>query len=308
MGALHGLSSGLTHLLEPEHLIGRAPAVAQRLGKRYVSAQHALIRWTGERWELKDLGSRNGTFLDGVRIDPGAPYLLRVGSKIAFGKVLEEQWELVDEAAPSVMAVPVDVDDGTPVLLDRDLLALPSNEDPQVTIYRDHEGVWVLERPDEAITPISNRQTFTVAGRGWRFCCAENFYLTSIATSEPDREVRHLELSFAVSRDEEHVQLHASCGGRSINLGARTFNYLLLTLARRRLEDAAQGLPESECGWIYLDDLAHDPTMAPPQLNIDVHRIRRQFATTNVLDAANIVERRPRTRQLRIGTGHIAIV
>jgi hypothetical protein len=48
--------------------------------------------------------------------------------------------------------------------------------------------------------------------------------------------------------------------------------------------------------------------MAPPQLNIDVHRIRKQFAEVGVLDAANIVERRPRTRQLRIGTGRLSII
>jgi hypothetical protein len=47
--------------------------------------------------------------------------------------------------------------------------------------------------------------------------------------------------------------------------------------------------------------------MAPPQLNIEVFRIRRQFAAAGVVDAANIVERRPRTRQLRIGTGRVSI-
>jgi pSer/pThr/pTyr-binding forkhead associated (FHA) protein len=306
MGYLRGVSSSHRHILEPEHLIGRAPSVALRIDHRYISGQHALIRWNGNRWEVKDLGSRNGTFLNGVRLNPGADYPLRTGSKIAFGKVLEQLWELTDDTPPSVMAVPVD--EGIPVLIERDLLALPSNDDPQVTIYRNQEGLWVLEQPDESITPVVNRQTFEVAGRKWRFCCAESLCLTALASSPQDREVRHLQLSFAVSRDEEHVQLHVTCGGSTANLGARAFNYLLLTLARRRVADAAQGMPEGECGWIYQEDLAHDPSMAPPQLNIDVHRIRRQFAATGVLDAANIVQRRPRTRQLRIGTGYIVIV
>jgi hypothetical protein len=306
MASIRDISTGRTQLLEPEHLIGRAPTSALRLNHRYISAQHALLRWTGDRWELKDLGSRNGTFLDGNRLRPGEEYPIRTGSKIAFGKLLEEQWELVDESSPRVMAVPVD--GGDPVLLDGDLLALPSIDDPRVTIYRNGEGVWVLEQPDESITPITNLQVFEVAGRSWRFCCTENICTTSLAVAVADLEVRHLQLSFSVSRDEEFVQLHMSCGGTTFDVGARTHNYLLLTLARRRLADAAEGLPDTTCGWIYQEDLAHDPTMAPPQLNIDVFRIRRQFAGLGVIDAANVVERRPRTRQLRIGTGLISIV
>jgi hypothetical protein len=48
--------------------------------------------------------------------------------------------------------------------------------------------------------------------------------------------------------------------------------------------------------------------MAPPQLNIDVFRIRRHFAAAGIAGAAGIVERRPRTQQLRIGTPHLEIV
>src|SRR5580658_576262 len=133
MGSIRNLLSGKTQLLEPDYLIGRAPTSALRPSHRYVSAQHAAIRWNGSEWELRDLGSRNGTFLDGLRLKPGKEYPIRAGAKIAFGKLLEEQWELMDASGPDVMAVPVD--GGDPVLLDGDLLALPSNDDPRVTIY-----------------------------------------------------------------------------------------------------------------------------------------------------------------------------
>jgi pSer/pThr/pTyr-binding forkhead associated (FHA) protein len=305
MGTIRNLSSAKTQLLEPEHLIGRTPTSALGLPHRYISAQHAAIRWNGNRWELRDLGSRNGTFLDGTRLKSGEECPLHVGSKMAFGKLVAEQWELVDESAPQVMAVPVD--GGDPALLDGDLLALPSNDDPRVTIYRNPEGAWVLEQPDESIAPITNLQTFEVDGRTWRFCCTESVRTTSLAVAPAELEVRHLQLSFSVSRDEEHVQLHMTCGGSSFDMGARSHNYLLLTLARRRLEDADEGVAETTCGWLYQEDLAHDASMAPPQLNIDVFRIRKQFAALGVVDAANVIERRPRTRQLRIGTGHISI-
>jgi hypothetical protein len=305
MGSLRDVSSGKTRPLEPEHLIGRAPTCALCLSQRYVSAQHAAIRWNGSGWELRDLGSRNGTFLDGSRLKPAEVYSVHLGAKMAFGKFAAEQWELVDESAPRIMATPID--GGDPVLLDGELLALPSNDDPRLTIYRNAEGTWVLEQPDESISPITNLQIFEVDGRPWRFCCTENIRTTSLAVAPAELEVRHLQLSFSVSRDEEHVQLHMTCGGCFLDMAARSHNYLLLTLARRRLEDTAGGLADTASGWIYQEDLAHDPTMAPPQLNIDVFRIRRQFAAAGVIDAANIIERRPRTRQLRIGTGLLLI-
>lgn len=305
MGSLCEATTGRTVLLEPEHQIGRAPTCALRLDKRYVSAQHAALRWSGNRWELRDHGSRNGTFLDGKRLQPGDEHVVHAGAKLAFGKPDEELWELTDEAAPTVMAVPVD--GGAPVLIDGDMLALPSSDDPCATIYRAADGSWVLEQPDDSTIVITNVQTFDIAGRLWRFCCSEGIRTTSVAVASSDLEVRHLQLSFAVSRDEEHVQLHATCLGKTFDLGSRTHNYLLLTLARRRLADVAEGLPETTCGWVYIEDLIHDPSMLPPQLNIDVFRIRKQFASLVVADAANIIERRPRTRQLRIGTGHITV-
>ena len=305
MATIREICSSQTRLLEPEHLVGRALPCALRINQRYVSARHAILRWTGDRWELKDLGSRNGTFLDGRKIQSGEDLVVQKGARIGFGKI-EQEWELIDTSAPSVMAVPVE--GGEPVLLDGDLLALPSNEEPLVTIYPSPEGGWLLEQPDESTTPITNLQTFEIAGQSWRFCCPERILKTSISNDPLELEVRHLVLTFSVSRDEEHVALHASCGSRLFDLGARSHNYTLLTLARRRLEDAAEGLPETSCGWTYQEDISNHPNMTPAELNIDVCRLRKQFASLGVSDAAGIIERRPRTRQLRIGTGRISIV
>src|SRR5579883_489814 len=305
MGSIRQISVNRTTLLQPEHMVGRAAVCALRLADRYVSAQHAVVRWSGARWELKDLGSRNGTFLDGGRLKPGDAYPLRRGSKLAFGKLDEQDWEVADVTPPPPMAVPIDGSDA--IVIEGDLLALPSSDDPRVTIYRGVDGAWVLELPDESITALHNLQTFEVGGQVWRFCCAEDLRTTSLAATSSQLEVARLHLLFSVSRDEEHVHLRVTCHGREFDLGARSHNYLLLTLARRRLADAAEGLPESTCGWIYQDELAHDPSMTGPQLNIDVFRIRRQFANIGVTDAANIIQRRPRTRQLRVGTGLLSI-
>ena len=310
MGAIRDTASGRTRALEPQHIVGRTtpPACSQTLDQPYVSAVHAVLRWTGLGWELKDLNSRNGTYLDGRRIDPTGALELRCGSRIGFGKP-DEVWELVDAGAPEIMAVPLD--GGEPARMAGEMIPLPSSDDPQATIFRTADGGWALESSDELVIPLRSASIFEAAGRLWRFCCAD----MSPSTMAPADarlhlaalHVAHVHVFFDVSTDEEHVSLRVVAGGETVDMGSRAPNYLLLTLARRRLADAAQRVPDTACGWIDVEDLARDPTMAPPRLNIDVFRIRQMFEGIGLLDAANIIERRLRARQIRIGTGLISI-
>jgi hypothetical protein len=115
-----------------------------------------------------------------------------------------------------------------------------------------------------------------------------------------------LALSFLVSKDEEYVRLYAIRGRLAFDLGERAHNYLLLTLARRRLADEVSGVPASQGGWLDLSELAHDPSMAGSRLNLDVFRIRQQFAARG-LAHHGIVERRATTRQIRVSINRITI-
>jgi hypothetical protein len=307
MATVCNLTTGETRTVEPEHLFGRAPHARARLTSIYASAQHASLRWTGSHWVVRDLGSRNGTYLDGDRLIGGEERSVRKGAKLAFGKPSAEAWQLTDDGPPCLMAVPVD--GGDAILPVGDLLAVPSSEEPEVTIYRGTPTGWMLEDIEDATTPITNGQTFIAGGRTWRFCCPDEVCATSLATGTQDNlEVRHLQLTFSVSSDEEHVSLWVTCGGRAIDVGARSHNYLLLTLARHRINDAANGLPESSCGWVYTDELSGGIDFTAQRLNLDVYRLRRQFGELGIADAAGLIERRPRTRQLRIGTPHLSVI
>jgi len=304
MATLRNLTGGQSFLLEAAHTVGRSGHSCLCLADRRVSSHHAVIRWTGNSWEIKDLGSRNGTYLDGRRLKSGEESPLRRGAVVSFGPS-EQRWELSDETPPEVMLVPLG--GGPPLQLDEGLIAVPSSEDPQATIYRSDEDRWVMEREmDAAPTPVTNGQTIDIAGRSWRVCIPDRVIRTTMA-DEVVRCLKDAILRFTVSKDEEDVQVHAVDDDETVDLGSRAHNYLLLTLARRRLADAAEKQPDAECGWIYQDDLARDPTMAGSQLNIDVFRIRKHFTRLGLADAATIVERRPRSRQLRIGTGRIEI-
>lgn len=289
--------------LEPEHVVGRALTCALRLDYGYVSAQHAIIRHDGQGWVIRDLASRNGTWLDGRRIPPGQEQRLRRGSELAFG-VPDARWDLADDAPPCAMVVPLD---GTPpVLVEGDLIALPSAEEPRVTIYRGVAGAWMLEEGDAPGIPLRDWAVFHCAGRAWRFSCTSDVRATTRAGAAPtDVHLRDLTFELTVSLDEEHVDVRARAGDRVIELGERTHHYLLLTLARARLADAHAGTIDTACGWVDVDMLCRDSKTGRGQVGVDVFRIRKRLLEHGVVDATGIVERRP--GQLRIGTAKTVV-
>lgn len=52
-----------------------------------VSRKHAVLRVRGKQLEILDLGSSNGTMVNGVRIPPHEPRLLRDGDQLLMGKL-----------------------------------------------------------------------------------------------------------------------------------------------------------------------------------------------------------------------------
>jgi hypothetical protein len=70
---------------EGENVIGRAADAAVSVASERISRRHARILVTQGRATLEDLGSRNGTFVNGSRLE--APIELRHGSRIVIGPV-----------------------------------------------------------------------------------------------------------------------------------------------------------------------------------------------------------------------------
>ena len=68
--------------LEPKTTLGRHPANTLRLADREVSKEHATIEKMGNHYLLRDLGSSNGTFVNGRRV---RELRLRDGDEIALG-------------------------------------------------------------------------------------------------------------------------------------------------------------------------------------------------------------------------------
>lgn len=68
-----------------ECVVGRDPGSDMTVDDPRVSARHASLSWTGSGWQVVDLGSKNGTFLDGARV-ARAPLLPE--SWLSFGGLL----------------------------------------------------------------------------------------------------------------------------------------------------------------------------------------------------------------------------
>ena len=72
-------------LHEGENIVGRETAARVRFASASVSRHHASILVAGDTATVVDLGSKNGTFVDGERVD--GPRVLADGETIRFGRM-----------------------------------------------------------------------------------------------------------------------------------------------------------------------------------------------------------------------------
>jgi len=72
-------------LRQGENLIGRGSDCNLIIASEQASRHHAIIRWDGYRATIADLGSTNGTQINGRRLEPNQPYPLNVGDRLEVG-------------------------------------------------------------------------------------------------------------------------------------------------------------------------------------------------------------------------------
>ena len=72
-----------------ENVIGRSRSADINIPLTTVSNNHALlIRRDEDKWMVKDLGSQNGTKVNGYRLDPDKRYIISPGDQIDMGGVI----------------------------------------------------------------------------------------------------------------------------------------------------------------------------------------------------------------------------
>lgn len=88
------------------YLLGRCLPCHLILRSRTVSAEHCRIWHQDEAWFIRDLGSTNGTLLDGVRLIPQREYPLPALSLVRIGGAMLSL-EQTAQATPSILDLPI---------------------------------------------------------------------------------------------------------------------------------------------------------------------------------------------------------
>jgi len=84
---MNGPDKGRSFEVDEEAIfIGRAPDNEISIKDKSISRKHLKIVKRAERYYVTDLGSKNGTFIDGKRVTSGKEYEVREGIPIAVGK------------------------------------------------------------------------------------------------------------------------------------------------------------------------------------------------------------------------------
>jgi pSer/pThr/pTyr-binding forkhead associated (FHA) protein len=97
-GAKHGTEIPLK---KDKFFIGRAKECNLRAGSEAISRRHCAITRSDGRWMVRDLGSRNGTHVNDVKIDSEVP--LKIGDELRVGP-LKFRIDSAEVKAP--MAIP----------------------------------------------------------------------------------------------------------------------------------------------------------------------------------------------------------
>jgi len=299
MGRLRKGSETMSWLTPSRCLIGRSRFCQLRVNTPETSGEHALLRWRRGIWELQDLHSRNGTYVDEHRLPGGQAVSLVEGARLSFGGL--ESVVLVDAGPPKAHAVGLDLP-LTTVEAQDGFLALPDSDEPEVVV-RHHDYQWWLERAD-GVSPVDDGAIISTRSGRWRL------HLPELLPSTCDAEgvaptLAGLALRFFVREDGDIIELVVSHGDNRLDIKTRAHHAPLLALARARL--VQRGRASEEMGWVEQDELVRLLECDVSRLHVDIHRLRRQFAAAGVVNAANIVERCQDSHKLRLAISDVKI-
>ncbi|WP_226876488.1 FHA domain-containing protein [Microbulbifer hainanensis] len=295
--------------LMAHHTIGRRQGAADtRITSAEISGIHAAIQWTGTHWNIRDL-SRNGTWLNKQQMVPAKNYTLQIGDQINFGRATNPAWVVENLDAPENLLV--DLESGEAQSLEQYHL-LPDERDPLASLhYSPITGQWLYE-----LTANSNDSDNAVAVRhGDRIDCGVHSWTLFLADNQgatkelsmQQLSITDFDLRFSVSHHEEHVQLQLRQNDIKLALPARIHNYLLLYLARARVQDMLRGADIDAQGWVSIQVATRELGITVNHLNTQIFRARKQIAESlpDAIDTSGLVERR--SWEIRLGCSRFEI-
>lgn len=280
-------------------VVGRSTLADVSLASRRASSEHASLGWSGGRWTVRDLGSSNGTTVNGRPLLTRDRVTLSAGARLCFGGD-EETWTLVDTSPPEPCAVLL----GPQVYVwGQQALLLISRkgereEEPEASVYL-HGDAWQLD-DGQNIRTVECGDIVRLQSGYWRLLVPEVSGAAEALTAGRELDLAHIQLTFCMNLGQL-MSLTISQAGHEVRLPGRAHLQTLWELAKVR--SARPGL---ENGWISAYELAAKLKCSPEKVNVDIHRLRRLFQESGVHQAARIVER-DEMKRVRIGVSQIKV-
>lgn len=283
MGRLKNISTGQHFELLHHTRIGRSRRCDLTIRRGFVSTEHAVVRYQGGAWTVRDLNSQNGTTLDGVLLAQRTSQRLEEGARLDLGQ-REEGWILVDDSAPNAAAfgphdVRRDAVDG--------VLALPDDDRISVTVEQAGD-LWLSDDRGER-RPVIDGDKIIVDGEVWTLSLPHPLIPTQQA-NQPVVHVADLSLHLRYSADGETFETRFEHPSGTITLEHRTHHALLRQLAEYLIDDREAERVEE--GWYPVEVLCEDCGLTRPTVDVYVKRLRQQLLQARVQDAKALIERR----------------
>jgi pSer/pThr/pTyr-binding forkhead associated (FHA) protein len=273
---LVNMETGGRVILRSQHVFGRHPGSSNtQLSNPDASRMHATVLFSGAHWLLQD-SSTNGTYINGEHFIHGIKHRLKTADKINFGNLSAASWKLLDDSAPKSMLLPISKN--LNIIELEDIVVLPSEESPQLMLYQSPQGSWLCEDHGGVTTLTAGHKVSTRQGT-WYFVDADTLLETIQVDGNHHESLPPIDVNFEVSQNEEHVSLQLTLDNQLFDLGRRTHHYLLLLLARQRIADTANGVSDSEKGWIDREILSKSLGLDENHINIQIYRLRKQMTT-----------------------------
>ena len=304
MATIENTITKKTIYLNSQHIFGRSPHSSTQLDAKDVSKSHATLYWQGGSWHIKD-HSRNGTAVNGNFLHNSIERLTK-GQALKFGKDPSTHWKVVDVAPPlNYLELLVSPHSIIPLEV---YYALPNEENPEIAFFCTPDRQWKAEIAGETLE-LEHHQTFVCNNEKWRFVRNE----LVDETVDYGRIKQHAWFEFTLSADQEKINIKITVNALSMDLGEHSYNYLLLTLARKRLEDIEAGYEPKDQGWQSIEyltrELSKDELKEVDQynLNLRIHRLRKglQKLKPHGSQFVNVIERRK--GEIRFGHPKIKI-
>lgn len=290
------------------HRFGRLTgSVDTLINSPAITKVHAVIEWEALRWQIRDQ-SKNGTWLNNIKLKTGESYPLKVSDTISFCNTGDYIYRIEDISPPQSLLIPSHCNDQTckAVSLNNYNL-LPDEESPSVALYfSELKQQWFIENINAQLAPkpVFNGEQILIDQQNWQLQLYNRIDDTQLLEHH---DIEQLRFHFEVSLDEEDTHLKLQTPDRTVDFQVRIHHYLTLHLARVKAQHAQQGIDGASQGWMDMEVLSKEMGMDNNHLNILIHRARKQFTdqVKQVDNADRLFERQ--SGKIRFGGEHFDI-